>query len=144
MTTQPSQPSASPALPGTVVTPTRYGFDELVQRLEDAVHGHGMLLIAKPSASRNAAARGIEIPGNAVLLTFNNDFAVRLLRISVAAGFEAPMRLYVTESADHTATVTHRTAAAAFAPYATAELDLLAGDIDQVLARIVADAAAAR
>jgi uncharacterized protein (DUF302 family) len=127
-------------LPGTVVTPTQLAFDDLLARLEQAVQGNGLLLIAKPSASRNAAARGIHIPGNAVILTFSSDFALRLLAASVPAGFEAPMRLYVTESPDRTATVTYRTATALFAPYANPDLDPLARDLDQLFARIVADA----
>jgi uncharacterized protein (DUF302 family) len=131
--------SAAP-LPGTIVTSTRYGFDDLVQRLEQAVQANGLLLIARPSASRNAAARGVQIPGNAVILTFNNDFALRLLKISVPAGFEAPMRLYITENPDHTATVTYRTATALFAPYSNLDLDPLACDLDQLLAKLVADA----
>lgn len=126
--------------PGTIVTPTRHSFDDLLLRIEQAVQANGLLLIAKPSASRNAAARGIQIPGNAVILTFNNDFALRLLKTSVAAGFEAPMRLYVTENPDHTATVTYRTAAALFAPYATPDLAPLASDLDNLLAKLVAEA----
>jgi uncharacterized protein (DUF302 family) len=127
-------------LPGTVATPTRLTFDDLLARLEQAVQANGLLLIAKPSASRNAAARGVHIPGNAVILTFNNDFALRLLQTSVPAGFEAPMRLYVTENPDGTARVAYRTASALFAPYSVPALDPLARDLDHLLGKIVADA----
>jgi uncharacterized protein (DUF302 family) len=134
---------APPALPpGTVVTPTRLGFDELFARLEKAVAANGLLLIAKPSASRNAAARHISIPGNGMLLAFNNEFAVRVLAASVAAGFEAPMRIYVTENPDGTATVTYRQPSALFAPYDTPALDAVARDLDRIFAKIVAEAAA--
>jgi uncharacterized protein (DUF302 family) len=126
--------------PGTVATPTSFGFDDLLQRLERAVQANGLMVIAKPSASRNAAGRGIQISGNAVILAFNNDFALRLLQASVPAGFEAPMRLYVTENPDRTATVTYRTATALFAPYDTPDLAPLAGDLDQLFAKIVTEA----
>lgn len=128
------------AQPGTVATPTPFGFDDLLQRLEQAVQANGLLLIAKPSASRNAAGRGIQISGNAVILAFNNDFALRLLQASIPAGFEAPMRLYVTENPDRTATVTYRTATALFAPYETPDLAPLAADLDRLFAKIVAEA----
>jgi uncharacterized protein (DUF302 family) len=133
---------APPTLPpGTVVTPTKFGFDELFARLEEAVTANGLLLIAKPSASRNAALRHVSIPGNGMLLSFNNEFAVRVLAASVAAGFEAPMRIYVTENPDRTATVTYRQPSALFAPYATPALDAVARDLDRLFAKIVAEAA---
>jgi uncharacterized protein (DUF302 family) len=128
--------------PGTVVTPAKLGFDELFARLEQAVMANGLLVIAKPSASRNAAARHIEIPGNGMILAFNSDFAVRVLKASAAAGFEAPMRLYVTENPDRTATVTYRTASALFAPYRVPALDAVAEDLDRLFAKIVAEAIA--
>jgi uncharacterized protein (DUF302 family) len=137
-------PSAGtpPALPpGTVVTPTKLGFDELFARLELAVVANGLMLIAKPSASRNAAARHVSIPGNGMLLAFNNDFALRVLEASVAAGFEAPMRIYVTENPDQTATATYRLASALFKPYETPALDAVARDLDRLFAKIVAEAA---
>lgn len=131
------------ALPlGTIVTPTRLAFDELFTRLEQAAMANGLLVIAKPSASRNAAARHIDIPGNGMILAFNSDFAVRVLKASAAAGFEAPMRLYVTENPDRTATVTYRTVSALFAPYRTPDLDAVARDLDRLFAKIVAEATA--
>jgi uncharacterized protein (DUF302 family) len=135
-------PRASSPLPGTIDTRTTLGFDDLLGRLEQAVLANGLLLIAKPSASRNAAARGIQIPGNAVLLTFSSELAVRLLGTNVAAGFEAPMRLYVTENEDHTATVTYRGATALLAPYGDPGLEPLARDLDALFAKIVAAATA--
>jgi|HubBroStandDraft_3_1064219.scaffolds.fasta_scaffold05027_4 uncharacterized protein (DUF302 family) len=130
-------------LPGSIVTETRLAFDDLVARLERSVQAHGLVVIARPSASRNAAARGVQIPGNAMILAFNNDFAVRLLAASVAAGFEAPMRLYVTEEADRTAAVTYRLPSALLAPYGVSELVPLGRELDQLFAAIVAEAAGA-
>lgn len=59
----------------TIEFRTKWTFDELVARLEAAIGKNGMALVASASASRGAAARGVKIPGNAVLMVFRNDFA---------------------------------------------------------------------
>jgi uncharacterized protein (DUF302 family) len=127
-------------LPGSVVTPTSLAFDVLLQRLQEAVRASGLDLIAAPSASHNAAARGIPLPGNAVLLVFNNALAVRLLHASVPAGYEAPMRLYVTESADRTASVSYRLPSALLAPYGSPALAALGHELDALFDQVVARA----
>lgn len=101
-----------------------------------------MTLVAHASASRGAAARGIKIPGNAVLMVFRNDYAVRMLAASVAAGIEAPLRIYVTENRDGTASLTYRRPSAVFGLYGSAELDRMARELDTVFERIVKDAGA--
>jgi uncharacterized protein (DUF302 family) len=121
--------------------PTRYKFDVLVERVERAVERHGLGVVAKASASRGAAARGVKIPGNAVVMVFRNDLAVRLLAANVAAGIEAPLRLYMTENADGTSTLSYRRPSAVFAPYRHPEIDKLAAELDVMLGRIAADAA---
>jgi uncharacterized protein (DUF302 family) len=100
-----------------------------------------MGLVAQASASRGAAARGVKIPGNAVLMVFRNDYAVRMLGASVAAGIEAPLRLYVTENSDGTASLTYRMPSAVFAPYGSSALDEMAKELDAVFRNIVRDAA---
>src|SRR4249919_1590102 len=113
-------------LPGTIVVPSPHSFDALVARLEKSIEANKMGLVAQASASRGAAARGVKIPGNAVLMVFRNDYAVRMLAASVPAGIEAPLRLYVTEGSDGKATVTYRRPSAVFAPYASGPLDAMA------------------
>lgn len=100
-----------------------------------------MGLVAQASASRGAAARGVRIPGNAVLMVFRNDHAVRMLAASLAAGIEAPLRIYVTENPDRTATISYRRPSDVFAPYRSADLDRLARELDPILDKIVKDAA---
>ncbi len=128
---------------GTVSIATRHSFDTLFERVERAVEKNGLGVVAMASASRGAAARGVKIPGNAVVMVFRNDFAVRMLAASVPAGIEAPLRIYLTENRDGSTTLTYRTAKAVFSPYANAELDRLAGEIDALLAKIAKDAAGA-
>ncbi len=126
---------------GMILVNTKHRFDELVSRLERAIADHKMGLVAQASASRGAAARGVTIPGNAVLMVFRNDHAVRMLKASVPAGIEAPLRLYVTENPDGTASVTYRLPSAVFAPYGSGELDRLATELDGIFRSIVRDAA---
>ena len=132
--------SAMP-LPGVNTVASTYGFDALAARLEKAIEANKMGLVAQASASRGAAARGVKIPGNLVLMVFRNDYAVRMLAASVPAGIEAPLRLYVTEDASGKARVTWRAPSAVFAPYGSAELNAMARELDLVFEKIVRDAA---
>lgn len=127
---------------GMVEMDTPHRFDELLERLVQAVKDHGMFVVSQASASRFAASRDIDIPGNAIVDVFRNDFAVRMLEASVPAGFEAPLRLYVTESADGTARLTYRRPSAVFAPYGGPGLDAMAAELDVVFDGIARQAAA--
>ena len=126
--------------PATLVATSAHPFDALVGRLERAIADRGMGLVASASASRGAAARGVSIPGNAVLMVFRNDYAVRMLAASVAAGIEAPLRLYVTELADGRGQISYRAPSTVFAPYGSAALDAMAAELDPLIAAIVNDA----
>jgi uncharacterized protein (DUF302 family) len=117
-----------------------YGFEETVERLQAAVGANGMLLLSTASASQGAAGAGFKIPGNAVLFVFRNDFARRLLAESVAAGFEAPLRLYVTEGPGSNAAVAWRRPSGLFAAYGSAPAVAIGTELDAVLEKIVADA----
>ncbi|RDE50082.1 MAG: DUF302 domain-containing protein [Candidatus Accumulibacter meliphilus] len=128
--------------PGTLSIASPHSFADTVSRLESATEMNHMGLVAKASASAGAAARGEKIAGNAVLMVFRNDYAVRMLAASVAAGIEAPIRLYVTEGRDGKVAITYRTPSSLFAPYRSAELDVLARELDPVFARIVGEAVA--
>lgn len=93
---------------GWVVIDTTYPFSELTGRLETAVKDQRMGLVTSASASDGAKAAGFQIPGNKVYGVFRNDFARRMLAANVAAGIEAPIRFYVTENADGTATLSYK------------------------------------
>jgi len=127
--------------PGTVTVPTPHKFDTLLTRLAKAISDNGMGLVAQASASRGAASRGVTIPGNAVLEVFRNDYAVRMLEASVPAGIEAPLRIYVIENADKTATIIYRRPTAVFTPYGNAKLDAMARELDPIFEKIVYGAA---
>jgi uncharacterized protein (DUF302 family) len=74
-----------------------------------------------------------------VVGVYRNDFAVRMLEASVPAGIEAPIRFYMTENPDGTASLTYRMPSAVFAPYESADLDAMAAELDEIWQRIVAD-----
>lgn len=129
--------------PGWAVAATTMKFDALVQKLEDAVKANKMGLVTAASASAGAKAQGITIPGNRVVGVFRNDYARRMLAASIPAGIEAPIRFYVTESADGSATLSYRTPSAIFAPYlkdAGPDLKKVADELDVVFAKIAQDA----
>jgi uncharacterized protein (DUF302 family) len=103
---------------GWIVVDTRQSFQALVERLETTVKSEKMGIVTSASASEGAKAAGIAIPGNRVFGVFRNDFARRMLGSSVAAGIEAPIRFYVTENPDGTATLSYKKPSTVFAPYA--------------------------
>jgi len=90
---------------------------ELLERLREAIPAEGMGLVTEAGPTEVALTRGIEIPENRVVGVFNNDFAVRILEMSTAAMIEAPVRFYVTEDTDGTATLSWKTPSHVFAPY---------------------------
>ncbi len=132
--------AADPRNDATIVAASKYGFDVLVSRVEKAVADQKMGMVAQASASRAAASRGVKIPGNAVLMVFRNDYAVRMLQASVPAGIEAPLRLYVTENADGTASLSYRKPSDVFALYGNRDLDEMAVELDMIFGNIVRDA----
>lgn len=87
----------SPTEPRVVVTAQSY--EQVLSRLEKSIAENKMRLVAQASASKGAASRGVKIPGNTVLMVFRPDFAIRMLKASIPAGIEAPLRIYVTENA---------------------------------------------
>ncbi|CUH45935.1 DUF302 domain-containing protein [Ruegeria atlantica] len=109
---------AQEPLPGWAVHSTDKSYDALVADTKAAVKENGLIVVTQAGPTKAAAARGIIIPGNLVIGAFNNDYAVRVLETSVDAMIEAPIRFYVTENADGTATLSYKTPSHVFAPYA--------------------------
>ena len=123
---------------GWVMIDTKYAFPVLEERLEAAVKAEHMGLVTSASASQGAKAAGFAIPGNKVVGVFRNDFARRMLAASVAAGIEAPIRFYLTENPDGTATLSYKKPSTVFAPYADEGKDglkTLAAELDSIFAK---------
>ena len=104
-------------LSGWAVYPTDKSYQQLVDDTKSAVKANGLIVVTQAGPTKAAAARGITIPGNRVIGVFNNDYAVRVLETSTAAMIEAPIRFYVTENEDGTATLSYKTPSFVFAPY---------------------------
>ncbi len=127
--------------PGTRVIETAHTYKDLIARLDAAVKANKMGLVTRASATLGAKARlNKVIPGNMVIGVYRPDFAVRMLDASVPAGIEAPLRFYITENPDNTATLTYRKPTAVFAPYGSAKLDEMARELDVIFGRIAKEA----
>ncbi|MGB0695584.1 MAG: DUF302 domain-containing protein [Rhodospirillaceae bacterium] len=127
--------------PGWVVLETPYGFDDLVQRVQQSVKDQGMYLVTQASASQGAKGRGLTIPGNRIVGVYRNDYALRMLEADLAAGIEAPIRFYLTEDQDEDggSTLSYKTPSTVFAPYMAdggAALKTLAEELDQIFAEM--------
>ncbi len=130
---------------GWQVVVTGYSYPELWERLKVTIKENEMGLVTTASASGGAANQGITIPGNRVVGVYRNDFARRMLDASIAAGIEAPIRFYLTENPDGTATLSYKTPSHVFAPYMEEggpELKALAEELDQIFATIFEQTAA--
>jgi uncharacterized protein (DUF302 family) len=116
---------------------SRARFADVAAALERAVVEANMTLVCHANAQRGAAARGVSIRGNQVLMVFRNDFAVRLLQADPDAGFEAPLRIYLYENPDGTATILYRAPTVVFAPYHHPEVAAVARELDPIIRAIV-------
>ncbi|MEM9370543.1 MAG: DUF302 domain-containing protein [Pseudomonadota bacterium] len=102
---------------GWLVHDTPHSHPDLVERLGAAVKANGMIVVTRAGPTKAAARRGITIPGNLVMGVYNNDFAVRALGFSTAAMIEAPIRFYITENDDGSATLSYKSPTTVFTPY---------------------------
>lgn len=124
---------------GWVAIETAKDYATLLADLKAAVSAEDMFVVTEAGPTEAAAGRGIDIPGNRVVGVFRNDYAVTALRASTAAMIEAPIRFYVTESPDGSATLSWKTPSHVFAPYFAEggqALRDVAAELDAVFAAI--------
>lgn len=130
---------------GWAVIKTDKSYEALIDDVKAAVKANKFGVVTQAGPTKAAKARGIDIPGNRVIGVFNNRYAVRILGLSTAAMIEAPIRLYVTENADGTATLSYKLPSTVFAPYMEDggdELRLAAEELDAAFQAIAEQAAA--
>ncbi|WP_299371244.1 DUF302 domain-containing protein [uncultured Tateyamaria sp.] len=128
---------------GWSVTKTDKSYTALIDAVKSAAKANRMGVVTQAGPTGAAKNRGITIPGNRVIGLFNNVYAVNVLNLSTAAMIEAPIRVYVTENTDGTATLSYKTPSTVFAPYvdeAGPDLATIAAELDTVFAAIAADA----
>ncbi len=131
--------------PGWKVIKTQHAYPDLIKRLDGAVKANKMGLVSRASATLGAKkVLDKDIPGNMVVGVYHPRFAVRMLEASIPAGIEAPIRFYITENADKTATLSYKTPSAVFAPYEDGgdKLKQMAVELDGIFAKIAAEATA--
>lgn len=141
----PAHAAGIEARDGWVVVATDHSFADLVSRVEVAASDNKIGIVTRASATIGAKrVLDFDIPGNMVMGLYHPRFAVRMLEASVAAGIEAPIRIYLTENEDGTATISYKMPSHVFAPYRDeggAELTALASELDELFASLVAQAA---
>ena len=128
---------------GWAVLKTDKPYSDLVDAVKSSAKSNGMGVVTQAGPTGAAKQRGIEIPGNRVIGLFNNVYAVRILGMSTAAMIEAPIRMYVTEDANGTATLSYKTPSTVFAPYmeeADPDLAVAAKELDTIFQAIAAKA----
>lgn len=129
---------------GWVVLATQLDYPTLAKNVEDAAAANKIGIVTRASAT--VGAKNVldkEIPGNMVIGLYHPRFAVPMLEASVAAGIEAPIRVYVTENPDGTATLSYKQPSFVFAPYMDEggeALASLAAELDALFAALAADA----
>jgi len=129
---------------GWSVIATDKDYDTLIDAVKSAASANSMGVVTQAGPTGAAANRGITIPGNRVIGLFNNVYAVNILNLSTPAMIEAPVRMYVTENTDGTATLSYKRPSTVFAPYmqeAGPELARLADELDTIFATISTQAA---
>ena len=122
--------------PDMQVQKTGKSFKELIASLKASIKANKMLLVSQACGSCGAKNQGFIIPGNYVAGVFRNDFARRAFAAHVQAGIEFPIRFYITENEDETATLTYRLPSAMLASYGNTTLDEIGAELDVVFAAI--------
>ena len=139
----PMSAQSVPDRDGWTVHNTAHAFGDLVKRVQGAVKAAPINIISQASASNGAKQQGYTIPGNRVIGIYRNDYARRMLDASIAAGIEAPLRLYITENDDGTASLSYRGPSVVFSPYMDEGGDglrELAEELDGIFADIAKEA----
>jgi len=128
------EPESVGPYPGTLSLQTTYPLGDAVRRLEKSVRANGLTLVTTVNSGGHGPT------GAAVILVSSGDYWGRILRVNQLAGMELPIRLYVVDNGNRTSAVVYRTPSSIFALYDVPELDRLAGELDQLFAKVVDDA----
>jgi len=127
---------------GMVTVETGKPFGKFVKAVGPAIKEHKFNIVGVACGSCAAKSMGKTIPGNREFFFFAPRYAVRMLTASTAAGIEAPVRFYVTENSDQTATVTYRLPSHVFGAYEVPELTVMGRELDKMMTTILASAIA--
>ena len=119
---------------GWVSIKSTHDYPTMIKRVNAAAKVNKIGIVSRASATVGAAkVLKKKIPGNMVVGLYHPRFAVRMLQASIAAGIEAPIRVYITENTDGTATLSYKKPSTVFAPYMNTggeKLKALATELD--------------
>ncbi|MFQ5947162.1 MAG: DUF302 domain-containing protein [Anaerolineae bacterium] len=127
---------------GKVVLSSKASFSKVAAAMLKAITNQGMGLVCHANAQQGAAYRRVKIPGNQVFLIFRNDFAVRLINADPRSAYEAPIRIYLYENPDGTATVNYIKPSVLFEVYSHPEVAKVGAELDPIFEKIVREALA--
>ena len=130
---------------GWVVLKTKHSYADLVKEVNKAAKANKIGVVTRASATVGAKkVLNKKIPGNMVVGLYHPRFAVRMLEASIAAGIEAPIRVYLTENGDGSADLSYKKPSQVFAPYMKEggeKLKALAAELDELFAKLTRQAA---
>ena len=121
---------------------TNLSAEDAVASLLAGIEAENMRVVAHINGQANAAKLGKTVPADQILEVFRPDFAIRVWAVCKPAGHDIPLRIHVYEEHGQTK-VACRMPSETFQPFASAELDAIAADLDplfdQVLAAVADD-----
>lgn len=111
--------------------------DEAAEKLIAAVAAYPMGLVAHANGQANCAKKGIVVPADQVLEVFRPDYAVKVWTADKSAGIDIPLRIHLYEAGGRT-WIAYRPATVVFKPYANAQLDAIAAELDGIFNQLLA------
>ena len=94
-----AQPLLSQSQPPEFLITTRsaYGFDETLQRLEQAIEGENLMVVHEINAQQMLRMVGVRVGGMRQILFFHPRYMKLILETNRNAGIEPPLKVLVME-----------------------------------------------
>ena len=117
-----------------------YGFEQTVSKLETALKGHGMMIVATLDHQNMLRMVGATVHGSKTLEFGKPDMMKQVMPPHPDVGLEMPLRTYVYERPDGKTVVSYYKPSAAFGRYGMDELKMMGQMMDKMLDEIVTEA----
>lgn len=127
------KPHAMPRMEGRVMAMSKYGFDETVSRLKQAIEGQQMMVVFNADHQAMLEMVGLKTKGMLGIEFFHPRYGKVIMQNDHAAGIEIPLRLVVMEG-DMGAMISYYKPSYIFRKYP--KLAELGKELDGVLAKI--------
>ncbi len=116
------------------------GFAQTVQRVETALKGKGMMIVATIDHQNMMRMVGASIKGSKTIEFGKGDFGKMTVVPNPEVGLEFPGKIYVWERGDGKAVVSYYRTAPAFAAYGKDNLKMAGEMMDKMLDEVVSEA----